>query len=348
MRKDSELFLRKSLQYKDESGEEAFELDIAYFSEIPNIEVEIEEILDELKNQKCISRKSEVLGQTIKIYLTLDGITYFKNKHNGKELGITINFNGKQINVATDSGKVDAKQYENDIKNIPKTIVIEDDKNKSFATSGSSGDGLFGLGLIGTVILMIIYLDYRFQVQMGLVIASFVIEVATVLAYYNSKKTHVIYGKNIKEMSYFNMGGILCIPILIGIINSPMYTSKINLDAFKQSVDIDGLVKAFSNSEYAYYALFQMVGMLFLAFFMIHITCSDIYIIAATNIVADKRGKWFWNGLFKLTYKRGKKWKTHVAIGMLFLVMSILCIVGIIPYIMVVLRNMNANKLCKI
>ena len=31
----------------------------------------------------------------------------------------------------------------------------------------------------------------------------------------------VIYGKNIKEMLYFNMAGIICIPLLIGIINMP-------------------------------------------------------------------------------------------------------------------------------
>lgn len=39
MRKDSEIFLRKCLQYKTEIGEDAFELNITYFGGIPNIEV---------------------------------------------------------------------------------------------------------------------------------------------------------------------------------------------------------------------------------------------------------------------------------------------------------------------
>ena len=49
MRKDSEIFLRKCLQYKTEIGEDAFELNITYFGGIPNIEVEIDEIINELK-----------------------------------------------------------------------------------------------------------------------------------------------------------------------------------------------------------------------------------------------------------------------------------------------------------
>lgn len=346
MRKDSEVFLRKCLQYKAEMGEDAFRLDINYFSQIPNIEVEIDEIIEELKIQNCISRKSGLIGKTIQIYLTLDGITYF-NSYKGKEQGITINFNGDQINIATDDGKIDAQKYEKDIRNVPKTIVVEEKKER-VTSSGGSGDQLFWLGLVGMLALTVFYLDYRFEVQVGLVVASVIIEVATVCAYYSSRKTQVIYGKNIKEISCFNMLGILCIPLLIGIINMPLYTSIIDLGALKQSVDMDGIVKAFLNSEYSYYALFQMVGILLLAFFMIHIVCSDVYIIAVTNIVMGRRGKWFWNSLFKLTYKRGRDWKTHVKIGILFLVMSILCVIGIIPYIIDVLSNMNANNFSKI
>lgn len=347
MRKDSAMFLRKCLQYKTKTGEDAFELDITYFSEIPNLEVEIEEIIDELINQKCISRKSEIIGKTIKIYLTLDGITYF-NGHKGKEQGVTINFNGDQINVATDSGKIDAKKYEKDIDNIPKTMVVKGNKNKRAASSDDSGNQLFWLGLVGMLVLTVFYLNYHFIVQLGLVLVSVIIEVATVWVYYNSRKAKVIYEKNIKEMSYFNMVGILCVPLLIGIINMPLYTSKVDLDALKQSVHMDGIVKAFLDSEYVYYALFQMVGMILLTIFMLHIVCSDFYIIAVTNHVIGRRGKWFWDSLFKLAYKRGRDWKTHVRIGILLLVISILCVIGIVPYIIDVLSKINANNLSKI
>ena len=55
MRKDSEIFLKKCLQYKTEIGEDAFELNITYFGGIPNIEVEIDEINCVWKSE----RKSE-------------------------------------------------------------------------------------------------------------------------------------------------------------------------------------------------------------------------------------------------------------------------------------------------
>ena len=49
MRKDSEIFLEKCLQYRGKIGKDAFEIGINYFSEIPNIEVEIDDIIEELK-----------------------------------------------------------------------------------------------------------------------------------------------------------------------------------------------------------------------------------------------------------------------------------------------------------
>lgn len=340
MRKDSELFLRKCLQYKDETGKKLFELDITCFPEIPNVEVEIEDIFDELKSKKCISKKSEILGQTIRVYLTLDGITYFKNENTRKKQGDTFIFSGKQINIATDNGKVDAKQYENVTEDSPKTIVIEDNKNTSPVAPANSGNELLWLFIIGLFVLTDIYLDYRFQVQMGLAIASIVIEVITHLVYYNSKKTQLIYGKNIKEMLYFNMFSILCILLLIGVINSPIYTSKINLDSFNQSIDNEGIGVDFFNFQCTNYALFQVVGMLFLALLLFRIICSNIYIIAVTNISTGRRGRWFWNSLFKLTYKRGIKWKRQVAADVFILVTSVLSVAGIIPYIINVLYRM--------
>lgn len=81
MRKDSEIFLKKALAYRDEMGKDSFELNIKYFSEIPNIVTAIRDILNDLKWNNCISSKSEVcdLEGNIALYITLDGILYFNN-----------------------------------------------------------------------------------------------------------------------------------------------------------------------------------------------------------------------------------------------------------------------------
>lgn len=340
MRKDSEAFLRKCLQYRIEKKKDAFEIDINYFSEIPNIEIEINEIMEELKMQKCISRKSELTGKIIHIYLTLDGITYFDD-YKGKEQKITVNINGDQINIATDHGMIDAKKE--DIRNIPKTIVINE-KAKRSISSDILGNQLMFLCMIGIVVLTVYYLKYRAEVQIGLVLTSMIIEVITVWVYYRSKKAFVIYGKNIKEMVRFNIIGILGVPLLIGIINMPFYTSIINLDAFKQSVDMNGIVNTFLNSEYSVYAVSQTGGMLVIMLFMMHIICSDVYIIAVTNIAIGRSGKWFWQSLFKLTYKSGKDWKRYVLTGVILFILSMVCVIGIIPYISDGLKNINAKN----
>ncbi len=346
MRRDSEIFLKKCLQYREKIGKDAFEIDINYFSEIPNIEVEIDEIIEELKKCNCISRKSEHVGENIQIYIILDGITYF-NDYKGNEQRIAININGDQINIATDNGMVDAKKYEKYTRNALKTIAVEE-RNERATSSGESLDQLFWLSLVVLIILMKFYLDHYLVVQASLVIASLIIGMATFFVYYNSGKNRVIYAKNIKKMSYFNMIGILFIPLLIVIINLPIYTSLIDLDALKQRVDMKGMVEVLLNSKYSLYALFQVMGMLLLILFMIQIVCSDVYIFAVTNIAIGRKAQWFWKILFKLTYKRGRDWKIYVKVGILILVMSILCIMGVIPYIIEKLSNMTVNDFSKI
>lgn len=233
-----------------------------------------------------------------------------KNLQCNKGNGITVNISGEQINIATDNGQIDAKEYEGKIYNITKTIVVEGEKNSRTSKSREDGNQLFCLGMLGIIVITVLYLNYRTDVQLFIVFAAAIIEIATIGVFYGSKNAKVIYGKNIKEMSYFNMIAIWCVPLLIGFVNTSLYTSKIDLENFKKIIEIEGIIKAFFEYyEYMCYALFQTIGMISLAFLLLHIICSDFYIIAVTNIVIGSRGKWFWNKLFKLTHKRGKDWK---------------------------------------
>lgn len=309
MRKDSELFLKKTLEYKRKIGKDTFTLNINYFSDIPNIEIETE----------------------------------VKSNPN-----IIFNVSGGQINVANDNGKIEAKQYRSNEQNKTKVIVIEDSKSRNqtiktdSATSSNSGYEMSILAGFILLILTKIYLNYRSQVQLGLVITSILIEMITIIVYYNGKKKGIIYGENIKEISYFNMISILVVPVLIGIINSPMYTSKVSFDILIQEIENQNLIIALLNSGSIYYAIFQMAGMIFLALFMIYIICSDIYIIAIINIVSDKKGQGLWNCLLKLTHGGNKNWKTRVKVGLLFMIISILFASGIFPYM---INRLNVGNL---
>ena len=54
MRKDSQIFLKKILDYRNSTGENNFELNYKYFDDIPSVETAIYDILDDL-----ISRSEE-------------------------------------------------------------------------------------------------------------------------------------------------------------------------------------------------------------------------------------------------------------------------------------------------
>ena len=82
MRKDSQIFLKKILDYRNSTGENNFELNYKYFDDIPSVETAIYDILDDLISYNCLTSKSQVidLEGNISINLTLDGITYFDDE----------------------------------------------------------------------------------------------------------------------------------------------------------------------------------------------------------------------------------------------------------------------------
>lgn len=132
MRKDSELFLKKLLKYKKETGKDTFQINIRYFMDIPNIITAINDILDDLIINTCITNKSQLLNSEydILINLTLDGIEYFSEKETKKYITQNIfNVNGGQVNVATSSGRI--YPVSNKIENGRINISIQD-KNIKF------------------------------------------------------------------------------------------------------------------------------------------------------------------------------------------------------------------------
>ena len=109
MRKDSEMFLKKILDYRNNIGKNNFELNFQYFNDIPSIETAIYDILDDLVRNNCLTSKSQVidLEGDISINLTLDGITYFDDVKE-RNSDVIFNISGGQVNIAKDNGKIDA------------------------------------------------------------------------------------------------------------------------------------------------------------------------------------------------------------------------------------------------
>lgn len=115
LRKDSEKFLEIVLKKREEIGKDALSFGLEDFREIPNIQINIGTILDDLKIHGCIGDNSlkNVIGE-IKIYLTLEGIEYFKNKEGINQVeqmgGNVTNFYGSVNNMQMQQGTINSTQ----------------------------------------------------------------------------------------------------------------------------------------------------------------------------------------------------------------------------------------------
>ena len=135
------------------------------------------------------------------------------------------------------------------------------------------------------------------------------------------------------------MVSVSLIPILIGIISSPIYNSKMDFDYLKQQIITDGPIQTYFSNPSGQYAMFQMVGLLFIGFFLIYIVWSDLYIIAVLNVAMEKKGQKFWQLLLKRTCGKSKEGGKHIKIGIIWMVISVVMTIGILPYILSLIQR---------
>jgi len=115
LRKDSEKFLEIVLKKREEIGEDALRFGLEDFSAIPNIQMNIKTILDDLKIHGCISQNSSMfISGEMDIYLTMEGIEYFRDKERVNQVeqmsGNVTNFYGPVSNMQMQQGTVNSTQ----------------------------------------------------------------------------------------------------------------------------------------------------------------------------------------------------------------------------------------------
>lgn len=116
LRKDSEKFLKIVLEKRKENGSNIITCTLDIFNEIPNIEFNVGNIMDDLKLHNCISGNSTVfISGEVQVILTIDGIEYFKEKEiqmreNQRITNNTNNFYGEVTGVQIQQGTVNSSQ----------------------------------------------------------------------------------------------------------------------------------------------------------------------------------------------------------------------------------------------
>ena len=115
LRKDGEKFLEIVLKKREETGEDTIRCKLDDFSAIPNISMNIKSILDDLKIHGCIGDNSSIsVSGGMTIYLTMEGIEYFRDKeriNQGMQMGNnTNNFYGPVSNMQIQQGTINSTQ----------------------------------------------------------------------------------------------------------------------------------------------------------------------------------------------------------------------------------------------
>lgn len=115
LRKDSEKFLEIILREREKIGKDALRFCLEDFKEIPNIQMNIKTILDDLKIHGCISDNSSLfISGQMDIYLTMEGIEYFADKervNQAEQMGRNVtNFYGSVSNMQMQQGTVNSTQ----------------------------------------------------------------------------------------------------------------------------------------------------------------------------------------------------------------------------------------------
>ena len=116
LRKDSDKFLKIVLEKRKENGSDIITCTLDIFNEIPNIEFNVGNIMDDLKLHNCISGNSTVfISGEVQVILTIDGIEYFKEKEiqmreNQRITNNTNNFYGEVTGVQIQQGTVNSSQ----------------------------------------------------------------------------------------------------------------------------------------------------------------------------------------------------------------------------------------------
>ena len=126
-----------------------------------------------------------------------------ENRDDGSKTIIQLIISGGQVNISTDNGEVNANQN-NEPKIIEKQVIIDNEsQNYTRNRNRKSGETDNGTVLLGGLVLIFavgVYVQYRWQILLGFIVISLLIELLTCTIYYKGKKNGILYDKNLQQI----------------------------------------------------------------------------------------------------------------------------------------------------
>lgn len=221
-----------------------------------------------------------------------------------------------------------------------KQYIINNSGNQCVNSKGTyKSESSYGTEIVVVFLLVALFLIYWFlkyeKIICAVVLVLFVfLEVAFLVAEYIITRRYRI-DKSIKYILLFNILATICIPILVSFIKMPIMGSDFDKEAMLNKMQEEGIFTALFDVEVFGFLLYQAMGVIILIVFMIFTLVGMIHVLSMINLVLKNRFGKMWEWFYIKTMGLCKSVKFYISFGLLLLVLSFLCISGVLSALII-------------
>lgn len=221
-----------------------------------------------------------------------------------------------------------------------KQYIINNSGNQCVNSKGTyKSESSYGTEIVVVFLLVALFLIYWFlkyeKIICAVVLVLFVfLEVAFLVAEYIITRRYRI-DKSIKYILLFNILATICIHILVSFIKMPIMGPDFDKEAMLNKMQEEGIFTALFDVEVFGFLLYQAMGVIILIVFMIFTLVGMIHVLSMINLVLKNRFGKMWEWFYIKTMGLCKSVKFYISFGLLLLVLSFLCISGVLSALII-------------
>ena len=221
-----------------------------------------------------------------------------------------------------------------------KQYIINNSGNQCVNSKGTyKSESSYGTEIVVVFLLVALFLIYWFlkyeKIICAVVLVLFVfLEVAFLVAEYIITRRYRI-DKSIKYILLFNILATICIPILVSFIKMPIMGPDFDKEAMLNKMQEEGIFTALFDVEVFGFLLYQAMGVIILIVFMIFTLVGMIHVLSMIILVLKNRFGKMWEWFYIKTMGLCKSVKFYISFGLLLLVLSFLCISGVLSALII-------------
>ena len=221
-----------------------------------------------------------------------------------------------------------------------KQYIINNSGNQCVNSKGTyKSESSYGTEIVVVFLLVALFLIYWFlkyeKIICAVVLVLFVfLEVAFLVAEYIITRRYRI-DKSIKYILLFNILATICIPILVSFIKMPIMGPDFDKEAMLNKMQEEGIFTALFDVEVFGFLLYQAMGVIILIVFMIFTLVGMIHVLSMINLVLKNRFGKMWEWFYIKTMGLCKSVTFYISFGLLLLVLSFLCISGVLSALII-------------